>query len=68
MSKAYRLKGGLERKCVASLQKSPHARRNESGVIHNLSKKYFLNFRLVPILFIDYYAHKVCFCVSIDTM
>ena len=32
--------------CVASSQNSPLVRRNESGIIHDLSKKLFLNLNI----------------------
>ena len=39
--------------CVASSQNSPLVGRNESGIIHDLSKNYFLNlnFSLFCLLF-----------------
>ena len=36
--------------CVASLQNSPLVGRNESGIIHDLSKNIFFNFSLFCLM------------------
>ena len=39
--------------CVASLQNSPLVGRNESGIIHDLSKNNFFYYKFFIILFND---------------